>query len=70
MAEVDLLLDGEAEAKAPDRNIEDDVPPVPAPGAAITRPGDLWQLGQHRLFCGDATAATAYARLPPASIAF
>ena len=63
MAEVDLLLDGEAEAKAPDRNIEDDVPPVPAPGAAITRPGDLWQLGQHRLFCGDATAAASYARL-------
>ena len=63
IAEVDLLLDGEAEAKAPDRNIEDEVPPVPTPGAAITRAGDLWQLGQHRLFCGDATAAAAYARL-------
>ena len=63
IAEVDLLLDGEAEAKAPDRNIEDEIPPVPASGAAITRPGDLWRLGQHRLFCGDATAAASYARL-------
>ena len=63
MAEIDLLLDGEAEAKAPDRNIEDEIPPVPASGAAITRPGDLWRLGQHRLFCGDATAAASYARL-------
>ncbi len=63
MAEVDHLLDGEAEAKAPDRNIEDEIPPVPTPGAAITRPGELWQLGQHRLFCGDATAATSYYRL-------
>jgi 16S rRNA G966 N2-methylase RsmD len=63
ITEVDLLLDGEAEAKAPDRNIEDEVPPVPASGVAITRPGDLWQLGPHRLFCGDATAAASYARL-------
>jgi DNA modification methylase len=63
MAQVDLLLDGEAEAKAPERNIEDDIPPLPAPGTAITRPGDLWQLGQHRLLCGDATAGASYARL-------
>ncbi len=63
IAEVDSLLDGEAEAKAPDRNIDDEIPPVPATGPAITRPGDLWQLGQHRLFCGDATAAASYARL-------
>jgi 16S rRNA G966 N2-methylase RsmD len=63
MAEVDLLLDGEAAAKAPDRNTDDDIPPLPAPGTAITRPGDLWRLGQHRLFCGDATAAASYARL-------
>ncbi len=41
-AEADLILDGEAETTAPDRNTEDEVPPDPAPGAAITRPGDLW----------------------------
>ena len=63
MAEIDLLLDGDAEAKAPDRNIEDEVPPVPTSGAAVTRPGDLWRIGQHRLFCGDATADASYTRL-------
>ena len=30
---------------------------------AITRPGDLWLLGSHRLLCGDATQSSAYDRL-------
>ena len=33
---------------------------VPLPGdAAITQPGDLWILGNHRLLCGDASEAQA-----------
>ncbi|MGD9509707.1 MAG: site-specific DNA-methyltransferase [Geminicoccaceae bacterium] len=44
-----LSLDGgEAEAEP-----EDEVPEPPKD--PITRPGDLWLLGQHRLLCGDAT---------------
>jgi DNA modification methylase len=62
-AEVDLVLDAHAEANAPDRNIDDEVPPIPASGDAIMRPGDLWQLGQHRLLCADATIARSYDRL-------
>src|SRR5262245_50524712 len=31
----------------------DDVPPPP--DEPITRPGDLWLLGDHRLLCGDST---------------
>ena len=27
------------------------------------QPGDLWQLGPHKLFCGDATKAQSYAQL-------
>ena len=27
----------------------------PLPGQAVTQPGDLWVLGDHRLLCGDAT---------------
>ena len=33
----------------------DEVPPVPA--EPVTQIGDLWQLGPHRLLCGDATCA-------------
>ncbi len=31
--------------------------------APVTRPGDLWQLGRHRLLCGDCTRAGDVARL-------
>jgi len=40
---------------------EDDVPDTPED--PISRPGDLWVLGNHRLICGDATIATDVERL-------
>jgi ParB-like chromosome segregation protein Spo0J len=41
--------------------VEDEVPePPPEP---ITRPGDLWILGDHRLLCGDSTKAENVGRL-------
>jgi DNA modification methylase len=61
--EIDFVLDEAAEAKAPDRDVDDDLPPLPSPDSAVTRPGDLWQLGRHRLFCGDATLESSYAAL-------
>jgi len=39
----------------------DTAPPLPA--VAVTGPGDLWLCGPHRILCGDATDATAVARL-------
>jgi len=32
-------------------------------GPGVSRPGDLWQLGEHRLLCGDALEAASYATL-------
>jgi hypothetical protein len=61
--EADLVLDAHAEANAPDRDIDDDVPPNPESGIAVTRPGDYWELGRHRLLCADATIAGSYDRL-------
>jgi DNA modification methylase len=64
LAEVDLVLD-EAEAAAPDSgpDRDDDVPPLPDPAAATTRPGDLWILDRHRLLCGDSRTRETFDRL-------
>lgn len=32
----------------------------PEPGSAVSKPGDLWLLGAHRLYCGDALDASSY----------
>ena len=41
---------------------DDDAAPEP-PAEPVSRPGDLWCLGKHRLLCGDATVATDVERL-------
>jgi len=59
VTEIDLTLgaaaDGDPNAvDAP----EDEVPPVM--DMAVTELGDLWLLGRHKLFCGDARREDAY----------
>ncbi len=39
----------------------DDVPE--APEEAVTKPGDIWKLGRHRLICGDSTDPDVIRRL-------
>jgi 16S rRNA G966 N2-methylase RsmD len=57
--------DGEllAEVLEPEEGLTDadDVPEVPE--EPITKPGDLWILGDHRLLCGDSTDVLAVERL-------
>jgi len=40
---------------------EDAVPPMPA--IAVSRPGDLWICGPHRILCGDSTDRAAVSRV-------
>jgi len=40
---------------------EDDAPPVRS--ETISKPGDIWLLGRHRLLCGDATIADDVAKM-------
>jgi DNA modification methylase len=58
-AEIDLLIDGPTAPVKADR-----ADLVPEPQAkAVSRLGDLWQLGEHRLICADACDKAAYAEL-------
>jgi DNA modification methylase len=57
MPEIDLLIEGASGTPEPDAN--DLLPPV-ATGPAVTRPGDTWILGPHRIHCGSALDEAAY----------
>ncbi|MBZ0164620.1 MAG: DNA methylase N-4, partial [Notoacmeibacter sp.] len=53
MAEIDLTIDGIGDKQQKPDPVRDAVEPV-AIAPAVTRSGDLWLLGPHRLLCGDA----------------
>ncbi len=54
----------------PDHSGATDDDAVPAvEEVAISRLGDVWQLGSHRLLCGDATDAMSYTQLMGQSVA-
>nr|CUV26230.1 conserved protein of unknown function [Ralstonia solanacearum]CUV34248.1 conserved protein of unknown function [Ralstonia solanacearum]CUV38251.1 conserved protein of unknown function [Ralstonia solanacearum]CUV62057.1 conserved protein of unknown function [Ralstonia solanacearum] len=71
-AEIDALLADELCDVEGDGQAEESVLPE-VPEEAISRPGDVWVLGRHRLLCGDATVAENYDRLlqgEPADMVF
>jgi DNA modification methylase len=61
IGEIDLRIEG----LTPESDGEDpaDALPVVRAERAISRAGDLWLLGRHRVYCGDALDEAAYAAL-------
>jgi DNA modification methylase len=58
VAEIDLLIANMATSPP----AQEDVLPT-LPNEVVSRSGDLWQLGKHRLLCGDAREAGNFVRL-------
>jgi DNA modification methylase len=50
--DIDKLLNGDEEANS---GLTDDDTVPEAPVQPVSRPGDVWLLGNHRLLCGDST---------------
>jgi DNA modification methylase len=58
-AEIDSFIDGPAARSKKD--IADRIPPIER--VAVSRSGDIWNLGQHRLMHGDARSGDTYSKL-------
>lgn len=58
MAEIDLLVADMAPSQPQPEDAHPDVPANP-----VTRRGDLWLLGKHRILCGDARNQDDFTRL-------
>lgn len=67
-AEIDILIDG------PPKKLSDEgADHVPAPASfSVTRLGDIWNLGKHKIVCGDARNPDLYPALleTPARLVF
>ena len=57
IGEIDVHLGGRGVDE------EDDLPKIENGTTPVTRVGDLWALGEHRLLCGDALRSESYARV-------
>ena len=57
-AEISKLFDGGTEVKEDEFDVEEELEKP-----SFTKQGDVWQLGRHRLICGDSTKAETYETL-------
>jgi hypothetical protein len=53
LGEIDLMLDEAADKKAEETGPEDELPANSLHDPAVSRAGDQWVLGPHRLLCGE-----------------
>lgn len=66
VGELDALF---ADHKDPVADPEDEVTFAESTAHAVTRPGDIWTMGQHRLICGDARDDDVVAALMDGKVA-
>ncbi len=59
--EIELLIDGLAVVE--DDDALNEIPEIDQTQPPVTQPGDLWEIGLHRLLCGDALERASYRRL-------
>ena len=59
-AEIEILFDGLDPGTSDEADWR---PAIDRTAPPVSRAGDLWQLGRHRLLCADATRDDSYARL-------
>ena len=62
MGEIDLRIASLEDTPAPDADPADVLPEVPA-GPPVSKIGDLWLLGHHRVLCGNALDPEAFTAL-------
>jgi DNA modification methylase len=62
MPEIDLIILADL-AVNDEGDADDDMPAIDRNGFIVTKPGDLWILGDHRLLCADALLETSYQHL-------
>jgi DNA modification methylase len=65
LPEIDLTLQALQDGAHEETDNEVDA----ATGVPVCQPGDLWELGDHRLYCGDATSEAAFDMLLKEAIA-
>jgi DNA modification methylase len=68
LAEIDLVLDEAGDADPDASEAAEDVVPLVS-GGPVSRAGDIWQLGRHRLLCGDTRQAGDMDRLMDGAVA-
>jgi DNA modification methylase len=61
MGEIDLRIEGLV--AEPEGDDPADALPEPPSGSPVTRPGDLWLLDRHRVYCASALEEASYAAL-------
>ena len=65
--DIELVLEGAAEAQGGSQGREDDIPDAGA--VSVSRAGDLWVLGDHRVLCANALEPAAYQALMTGELA-